>query len=127
MTPLLTWWPAMLAGGLALLFGWLAGVMLMAVLGAGVTAVSDFYVAPHVQRGELVQPHPGILPTRGGHYLVCQRGDQRPKVTAFCDWLRRELRGHQAGLHRTARFLAGQHLGGDVGDVGAGVAVLGGR
>jgi DNA recombination protein RmuC len=22
MTPLLTWWPAMLAGGLALLFGW---------------------------------------------------------------------------------------------------------
>lgn len=66
--------------------------------GDGVLLTRSFLVSDALQRGELVQPHPGILPTRGGHYLVCQRGDQRPKVTAFCDWLRRELRGHQAGL-----------------------------
>ena len=62
----------------------------------GVLLTRSFLVSDALQRGELVQPHPGIMPTRGGHYLVCQRGDQRPKVLAFCDWLRRELRAHQA-------------------------------
>lgn len=66
--------------------------------GDGALLTRSFLVSDALQRGELVQPHPGVLPTRGGHYLVCQRGDQRPKVLAFCDWLRRERRGHQAGL-----------------------------
>ena len=74
--------------------------------GDGVLLTRSFLVSDALQRGELVQPHPGILPTRGGHYLVCQRGDQRPKVTAFCDWLRRELRGHQAGLRLPTPGLA---------------------
>lgn len=62
----------------------------------GVLLTRSFLVSDALRRGELVQAHPGIMPTRGGHYLVCQRGDQRPKVLAFCDWLRRELRAHQA-------------------------------
>lgn len=66
----------------------------------GALLTRSFLVADVLQRGELVQIHPGTLATRGGHYLVCQRGDQRPKVLAFCDWLRRELRAQQLGLGR---------------------------
>ncbi|MFG0804915.1 LysR substrate-binding domain-containing protein [Pseudomonas fluvialis] len=64
----------------------------------GVLLTRSFLVGDALRRGELVRPHAGTLETRGGHYLVSQVGDQRPKVLAFCDWLRRELRIHQAGL-----------------------------
>ncbi|WLD59146.1 LysR substrate-binding domain-containing protein [Salinispirillum sp. LH 10-3-1] len=60
----------------------------------------SFLVADALAEGTLVQPHSGILPTQGGHYMVWRNGDQRPKVTAFCDWLRRELALHSAQAQR---------------------------
>lgn len=56
----------------------------------------SFLITDALQQGSLVQPHKGTLPTPGGHYMVWRKGDQRPKVTAFCDWLRRQLAHHKA-------------------------------
>lgn len=68
--------------------------------GDGVLLTRNFLVEDALRDGSLVRPHAGVMATRGGHYLVCQRGDQRPKVLAFCDWLKREVRHHGAGLRR---------------------------
>lgn len=56
--------------------------------------VRSFLVADHLARGELVQPHSGCFNSSGSHYLIWRKGDERIKITAFCDWIKRELRQH---------------------------------
>lgn len=56
----------------------------------------NFVMAEALASGELVQAHPASMSTTGGHYMVWKKGDHRPKVLAFCDWLRREVAKHHA-------------------------------
>ncbi|XAG06992.1 hypothetical protein NM432_07280 [Vibrio metschnikovii] len=53
-------------------------------------------VADPLAKGSLVLAHPASMTTTGGHYLVWKKGDHRPKVLAFCDWIRREVAKHHA-------------------------------
>lgn len=61
----------------------------------------SFLVTDSLARGELVSAHPGTMATSGGHYMVWKKGDQRPKVLAFCDWIRRELAKQNATKAQT--------------------------
>ncbi|MEH0093257.1 LysR substrate-binding domain-containing protein [Vibrio metschnikovii] len=56
----------------------------------------NFVVADPLAKGSLVLAHPASMTTTGGHYLVWKKGDHRPKVLDFCDWIRREVAKHHA-------------------------------
>uniref|UniRef100_UPI003F58D838 LysR substrate-binding domain-containing protein n=1 Tax=Vibrio cholerae TaxID=666 RepID=UPI003F58D838 len=55
----------------------------------------SFVAAEPLRHGELVLAHPATMSTSGGHYMGWRKGDQRPKVLAFCDWIRREIAKQQ--------------------------------
>ncbi len=59
-----------------------------------VLLVRSFLASDLLNKGELVLAHPGSFISSGSHYLVWRKGDERMKITAFADWLRRELKQH---------------------------------
>lgn len=60
----------------------------------------NFLISDSLARGDLVIAHPATMATSGGHYMVWKKGEQRPKVLAFCDWIRRELAKQSSNVSR---------------------------
>lgn len=56
--------------------------------------VRSFLASDLLNSGQLVLAHPGTFSSSGSHYMIWRKGDERMKITAFSDWIRRELRLH---------------------------------
>lgn len=56
----------------------------------GILLVRDLLVKDHLQQGSLVQIGGWSMPSRGAHHMIV-RGEERPHVKAFIEWLRQSL------------------------------------
>jgi LysR family transcriptional regulator, glycine cleavage system transcriptional activator len=75
----------------------LAGMTIQAAIeGHGVALVGSVLVADDLAAGRLIKPFDLSVPVSFGYYMVCEKtAVSRPKIRAFCEWLRAEAREYE--------------------------------